>query len=209
MTKRYLLAALFLVLPFMAGTNVSHAADFLMDLKAKAEKVTSIQSRFTQEKHLSMFDEVLISEGSFAFQRPSSLRWEYTTPFKAGFLLTGNTGIEWDEAAQTKREFSLKSSPIMAMVAQQIMAWTTFDIAWLKSRYDITRTGTAPTILDLRPKGEGARKMLTRIIIRFAQDDTTIDSLELREVDEDFTRITFMDRAINTPLSDTLFTSVQ
>lgn len=155
MTKRYLLAALFLVLPFMAGTNVSHAADFLMDLKAKAEKVTSIQSRFTQEKHLSMFDEVLISEGSFAFQRPSSLRWEYTTPFKAGFLLTGNTGIEWDEAAQTKREFSLKSSPIMAMVAQQIMAWTTLILRGSKAAMISREPGRPRRSLTSAPKEKG------------------------------------------------------
>jgi len=206
---RYLLTLLSLALLILISPPKTFAEDIYTRLQIKAEKIHSIQSRFTQEKHLAMFDEVLISEGNFAFQRPASLRWEYIKPFQAGFILNKDKGIEWDEASGTQQEFTLNSSPIMSMVAKQIIAWTTFDIQWLKGRYDILLIRTSPTTLKLNPKAESAREMLSRIIVQFAPDDTTIDLLELHETDGDFTRIMFTTPSTNTSLPSTTFTSIK
>lgn len=202
---RVLLIAFCLLLPGHA-----HADNALLEtIRTKARTIESIASDFTQEKHLEMFDEVLISQGHFAFSRPDRLRWEYTAPFKAGFLLKGDKGTEWDDATGEQRDFTLSSSPAMGMIARQIMAWTTFDIDWLKSRYAIRRIHTSPLVLELKPQGETAKEFLAHLLVEFTPDGRAISQLELHETDGDFTRIFFTDQAINAPLSRNLFDEVR
>lgn len=200
-----LVCLLCFLLPQLAWANDA----ILSELQARAGTIQSISSSFTQEKHLSMFDEVMLSHGTFAFQRPSSLRWEYTSPFKTGFLLKEGAGTEWDEASGTERPFTTKSSPAMSMVASQIMAWTTFDIPWLRTRYDIKQLQADPTVLELYPKSAVAKEFLTHLVVTFSEDQSTVSVLELHETDGDFTRIRFTDTSINTPLPDTTFTSIR
>jgi outer membrane lipoprotein-sorting protein len=200
-----LVCLLCLLLPVHARADAS----VLDDLQCLAGAIRTISSSFTQEKHLALFDEVMVSKGDFAFQRPSSLRWEYTEPFRSGFLLKDGAGKEWDEASGTVRPFTVASSPTMSMVAEQIMAWTTFDIPWLQSRYEITQCGAAPVVLELRPKSETAREFLERIVVTFSADRTTVSELELHETDGDYTVIRFTGVRINAALPQTIFTSVR
>jgi len=181
----------------------------LSDLQRRAGGISTISCSFTQEKHLSLFDEVLLSEGKFIFERPSRLRWEYKSPFKSGFMLKDDSGIEWDEASGSQRPFTLQSSPAMSMVASQIMAWTTFDIPWLKSRYEIKQLSATPITLELRPLSDTAKKFLTRLVVSFSKDHNTVSVIELHEIDGDFTRIIFKNTQINTVIPESTFTSVR
>ncbi len=209
---RILTAIFLLAFPCMvwaAQSATETDKELLLLLQSEAEKIQSISSEFTQEKHLAMFDEILISTGYFAFKKPASLRWEYTVPFKAGFLLKDGEGTEWDDASDTQKAFTLQSNPAMSMVAKQIMAWTTFDIQWLQSRYEIKQISTSPAVLELIPRGEIAKEFLAHLIVRFGPDNASLSSLELHEIDGDFTRIVFTAPRINTALPNETFTSVQ
>ena len=207
MRATLMLLIILLPLPVLAGQAPTDAV--LAELKAKAGTIQSIESRFTQEKHLEMFDEILISTGCFAFRRPASLRWEYDTPFRTGFLLHGSSGIEWDEASGEQRDFTLETSPAMAMVARQIIAWTTFDIPWLRKRYAITLASNAPLTLVLRPLSTKAKEFISHIQVVFTPDKATIDTLDLVEPGGDYTHISFDAPQINAPLPDTAFTTVR
>ncbi|WP_207261045.1 outer membrane lipoprotein carrier protein LolA [Desulfovibrio sp. Huiquan2017] len=199
-----------LLLPVMAyGADAVPNQSLLNGMQARAASVVSIRSNFTEEKHLKMFDSVLVSKGVFAFRRPDSLRWEYTSPFRSGFLLSGGNGVEWDDTSDAVREVSVHSSPLVAMIAQQIMAWTTFDISWLEERYLIRQVSAHPLVLELHPRSELAKEFLANLVITFAEDGVVLHSLELHETDGDFTRISFDQSQLNTSLPDTTFTSVQ
>ncbi len=209
---RYIIAILCIALPLMAWAKQSTmepSKQLLVDLQLKAKQIQSISSPFTQEKHLEMFDEVLVSKGHFVFQKPANLRWEYVEPFRAGFLLSDGTGKEWDEVSNKERDFTLESSPAMSMVVSQIMAWTTFDLEWLESRYTIQQIGTTPVILKLRPRNDAAKEFLAYLTVTFAADSLTIDLLELHETDGDFTRISFDNPSINDLIADETFTTVR
>ena len=51
-------------------------ADTFEEIQAAAGKVTSLQARFVQEKHLPILTRPLVAKGYFVFQGPDSLRWE-------------------------------------------------------------------------------------------------------------------------------------
>ncbi len=200
---RYVLVILLLVIAPLTTSAAppAHTPDpaLLEELQRQSETVQSVSSRFTQEKHLAMFDKVLVSSGRFFFQRPATLRWEYTEPFSTGFELQGDKGVEWDDATKEKRPFTLESSPAMAMIAKQILAWTRFDRQWLESRYEIRQLEDKPVTLELRPRGKTAREFLAHITVTFAENLRTLESLVLHETDGDFTRITFHTTEANPP----------
>lgn len=203
------LFCILLPLTAWAGSEGSLPDQTLLDaLKSKAESVDRLACDFTQEKHLALFDDTLVSTGRFAFEKPDKLRWEYLAPFKSGFFLNGEAGREWDEATGASRDFTLDSSPAMAMLARQIMAWTTFDIRWLEEQYEMRVLQKGPVVFQLTPRDEAARQFISHMTVTFTPDGDALERMEIHEADGDFTRVLFAAPQVNAPLPEATFTQV-
>jgi outer membrane lipoprotein-sorting protein len=189
-----------------AGAQPSTDMDALLaGLAAQAQDIKTIQSPFVQRKRLAAFNTVLVTKGRFAFQRPGDLRWEYLEPARSGFVMSGGQGWQWDAQTGQRRAFTLASSPEMEAVASQVVAWTVFDLHWLRSRYAIAVAQAEPLTLRLTPTGQGIRRFLDHMLVQFQPRGRAIQSIELHELDGDWTRITFTDPRINGPLPPDTF----
>lgn len=177
----------------------------LRKIQERVATIETISSSFTQTKHLSMFDGDLVSTGKFLFGKPDRLRWEYLTPMVSGFALDGKKGLSWEGTTGTRKEFSLRSDPIMGVVAKQLLAWASFDLEQLSQQYSIELAGDAPTALKLTPKSNVVRNFLTDLVIEFSQSEDTLKQIELHEKGGDFTRIIFENTVVNGPISAKLF----
>lgn len=177
----------------------------LDQLRGKVATVETISSGFTQEKQLSVFDETIASKGRFLFCKPNKLRWEYLTPIVEGFALDGDSGVRWTDLSDTRTKFSLRSDPVMNVVAQQLLAWATFDLQWLSEEYDISLEDQSPLTLRLVPKREDVSMVLDHLIIEFSVTENTVRRVELHEHGSDFTRIVFEGATVNSPLDNSLF----
>ena len=80
--KQPLLLCIVLVFFFMSISSVQSSEQAPVSLQ-------SIQADFIQEKHLKILTHPLISTGTFTFQRPQSLRWEYKQPIQSILLMHG------------------------------------------------------------------------------------------------------------------------
>lgn len=202
-----LLACLLLVVPVRpaAAENTSELTEILQTLSTRAASITTISSRFTQEKRLSMFDSVLVSTGRFAYAKPDRLRWEYVTPIVEGFAISGSEGVRWSDSVERKQHFVLRQDPVMHIVAGQLLAWATFDLDRLRQEYDISCDSTAPVVLHLTPRSQDTRAVLQYLLIEFTPSQGTVARVELHEQGDDTTRIMFSDTAINQPLDPAVF----
>ncbi|CCO23428.1 LolA family protein [Maridesulfovibrio hydrothermalis] len=206
--KYYLLflCMLAIALPSSEGLAESNRQDlFLQSLEAKSEKINSIASNFTQQSYISLFEDTISSKGKFTFSRPDNLRWEYTAPFVSGFLLKGKTGLRWDAAGDKATPFSTDNSPEMAVISEQILAWTTMNISWLDSVYTIKVTNYSPAVMELTPRSALAKDFLSLIKIFFSPDATHLQGIELHVPGGDYTKINFSDIEINGVLPDGIF----
>ncbi len=202
----FLLAGLSVILTsaeIFADTNRQDS--FLAQLSEKAKSVESISSDFVQQSFISLFKDKVESKGHFTFSRPDNLRWEYSAPFASGFLIKGSKGLRWDEAAENPTPFNIDNAPDMAIISEQILAWTTMDIDWLKSRYDITITSYRPAVMELKPKSEKAAELMNLIKIFFSDDASHLKAIELHEPGDDYTRIDFRNVKINSSLPAGIF----
>ncbi len=208
MIKR-LFPALLLVLLAPAAARPAPGTELLNALRQEASRTRTIACDFVQETHMALFDEVVSSEGKFFFKRPDMVRWEYTNPFSSGFVMQGEKGREWDEATGQVRNFTASGSPQMAVVTKQIVAWTTFDIQWLETQYDIQAEAHPAPHLRLTPRGKTVRSFIQHLDFYFSKDRSVLKRIELHSPDGDFTRIRFSNHRINGDLTDTTFTVAQ
>ncbi len=187
------------------GTVSAHLdAQILDSLKKEAEKIQTICSKFIQKKHLAMFEKTLRSQGKFYYQSPDCLRWEYTSPYEQGFALCGESGLEWNEISGEK-EINTAGNPLWRTLAEQLIAWSRLDVDRLREKYEIAVREKSPLVLELVPRTEAMRGVISRLVLHMAEKRGVIREISFFEPDGDNTRIEFKDTQTNVSLPEGIF----
>jgi outer membrane lipoprotein-sorting protein len=185
-------------------TPLGNAALFA-SLERTAGSVQTLASDFVQEKYLGMFKTVLSSKGRFYFSKPDLLRWELTAPVASGFVLKGEQGRRWHERTGRTENFQISQEPIMKLVSDQLFAWARADFTWLEKEYRISVLSESPVALRLEPRSAAIAGFLHHLLINFSADGRYVRNVELHEQDGDYTRINFLNTAVNKPLPADIF----
>ncbi len=118
------------------------------------EKTQDFTAEFRQEYLYKSFNRTVVSTGTVAFQKPAKMRWEYLTPSKRSFVLSGDRIYTLDPEAQTLTKAALPTSELSASVT---FLW---GKGKLGDEFDISRTECKEclgTLLTLVPKKPDAR----------------------------------------------------
>jgi outer membrane lipoprotein-sorting protein len=174
-------------------------------IAAGASAVQTLSSDFSQEKHLSMLKEPLISIGKFAYEKPDRLYWEIVKPSPMGFVVQGDKAKRWSGDPRVTETLEIDQDPMIRAIVEQVFAWTRADFTRLEKRYRITVREESPYLLTLIPLSFQEKKFLVYITIAFSEDWTHVRSVELHEKDGDFTRIRFLNTLLNSSLPQDLF----
>ena len=164
------------------------------------ERTQDFTADFKQEYLYKTFNRTVVSTGTVAFQKPAKMRWEYLTPSKRTFVLSGERIYALDPEAQTLTKAALPSSQLSASVT---FLW---GKGKLPDEFDISRTECKEclgTLLTLVPKKPDARFREVQLDIdpRSAQVHRSI------VIDPDGSRnaITFSDLRMNVGLAKDTF----
>ncbi len=182
-----LVASLLLVASALAGD--SSVDDFIAKVKKGMSGVKTTRGHFKQTKKLAIFNDDVVSLGSFSLDRPDKLRWEVRSPFRSVLVITGDRGARWNENMTKVERFALADKPGIDVAVKQMFAW-------YSGRFDEIRS-FEPTIeqdghtIALVPKNEKLREVLSRITIHFVPSFATIESIALEEKGGDRTDIAF------------------
>ena len=118
------------------------------------EKTQDFTADFRQEYLYRSFNRTVVSTGTVAFQKPAKMRWEYLTPSKRSFVLSGDRIYALDPEAQTLTKGTLSASQLSASVT---FLW---GRGKLTDEFEISRTECKEclgTLLTLVPKKPDAR----------------------------------------------------
>jgi len=131
------------------------------DVKALVDRMQGFYERthdftadFEQEYLYRTFNRTVVSTGTVAFQKPAKMRWEYLTPSKRTFVLSGERIYALDPEAQTLTKGALPTSQLSASVT---FLW---GKGKLGDEFDISKTECkecSGTLLTLVPKKPDAR----------------------------------------------------
>ncbi len=166
-------------------------------------RLESVQAEFIQEKQLPILIRPLVSRGTFVFQAPASLRWEYQTPIHSILLMHDGRTRKFIKQHDRFVEEQGMGVDAMAIVIQEITGW-------LDGRITDTATFKVEAeqagLIILTPKEAALAKIISRIELRLADQSGLMESVTLYEGPESLTRLVFSQAVLNAKIPAVTFT---
>ncbi|MCB2206693.1 MAG: outer membrane lipoprotein carrier protein LolA [Bacteroidetes bacterium] len=172
-------------------------------IKAYASETHSIKSDFTQEKHLTMLEEVLVSEGHFIFQKENSVLWEYEKPIDYAIIVFNGKFTIRD--GQKIQAYDIESNRMFKEINHMIITSVSGDFL---DNPDFERTyfeNESFYLVRLSPVKPEVNNMLSTIEIYFDKNNISVAQVRFVEPGDDFTLIKFYNRVFNSDIPTEAF----
>ncbi|RYE89557.1 MAG: outer membrane lipoprotein carrier protein LolA [Cytophagaceae bacterium] len=182
---------------------VTDASAFRTNYAKAAAKTQSIKSSFHQEKNMSMLSEKISSDGLFYFKKNNKVRMEYTKPYKYLLVINGDKILIQDQ--QKRKVYSAGDNKLFKVINNVIIDCVQGKALDSKDFTTKIYESDKGYCLDLVPQAKEMHKLFTTIRLFIGKDDFAIDQLEMHESMGDTTLITFVDKQLNTAISDEVF----
>lgn len=196
--KRCITLLLFSFLLSIAGKSAA-------DQSSEPTQVSlhSIQADFVQEKHLKILKQPIISTGTFTFQRPQSLRWEYKNPIRSILLLHDGKVQKFVE-----REGHLLTDEGMQFGSMQVVLTEISN--WLEGNFTENTLFNVlrPSVKTVRltPKNKELAGLISSIELTLADQQGNLDEIIIYEGADSYTRMRFGNRVLNEEVPVSVFT---
>jgi len=172
---------------------------FKEKLETISRSTQSIACDFIQEKELVVLSEKIISKGVFFFKKDNNIRWEYIQPYR--YLIIISNGQLFTRDDKNQKLYDIESNKMFQEMNKFISGCIQGDI--LKNEKDYTATyfeSSVNYLVKLIPRDEKMRQMLNEVHIWFDKNDPTVSGLKMIESGEDYTKITFTNKKLNTEI---------
>jgi outer membrane lipoprotein-sorting protein len=185
-------------------TEMKNPASFKEKFAAIAQKTTTIEAGFIQEKNLSVLSEKIMTKGRFLFKKKNKLRWEYTDPFH--YLIILNNGKIYIQDEEKKNTLDIRSNKMFAEINAIILGSVQGNLfndekKFLPSFFEYKGN----YLVKLKLLNPNMKEFLSEIRIYFDGNDLSVTRIEMHESSGDFTKIDFTGKKINTDIPDEKF----
>ena len=203
----------FLIIGIASLTSVAEAQSSLSPLdnpdsfRKKLEQMSTqtnaIRAQFKQEKYMDILSNTIQSEGEILFRKPNLLKWAYHQPFQYTIVLDGKEIKVKDE--EKTNTFNITSSKVFKQVNDLIVSSVNGKILQ-EDKFDIDYFQDAKNFVAfMEPREEQMKKFVSKIELFFDKNDFTVNKIILREPNADYTLIQFLNKKINSSISDEEF----
>jgi outer membrane lipoprotein-sorting protein len=173
---------------------VANPRPILQNLQRKMASVESVYLDFTQERHLQLFSEPLISKGVMLIERPDQIRWETTGPFQSILLGDKKSVAQFEKTDGDGKWEKLKLGfpQMLQRVMEQMSLMNQGKLDALTGDYTISvATNSSVAVMTLVPKDKNAREILSSLEVKMKPDFSATREVVMHEPNGDFTRIIF------------------
>jgi outer membrane lipoprotein-sorting protein len=185
-------------------TIMKNPQQFRRSLAETTQATNTIESKFIQEKNLSVISEKIITRGKFYFKKENKLRWEYTDPFRYLIIMNGDKVLIKDEKKENR--FDAASNKIFTEINSIMVGSIRGTILNENKKYKIDfHESSEFNLVKLSPLSQQLKGYISEIRIFFNKENYAVSRLEIEEPSGDFTKIEFPGLKINTPVSDENF----
>lgn len=182
MMKRWMLLALFALVPCIAG------AFSLDQLQAQLRAQPIVRGHFTQQKFLRSLPQPLTSRGDFTLAQGKGLLWKLTSPFEQDLRITPQ-GI-----AKRDAQGAWQALPQQMGASREVgifLAVLAGDTHGLQENFDISLAGDARAwTMTMKPSSALLGQIFEAIVI---QGGALVQRIELRETQGDRTVLQLQD----------------
>lgn len=173
-------------------------------LKKEAVAISSLESDFTQEKYLDVFQEKILSKGRFYYRKESKIRMDYTSPVDYQIVINGQKLKIVSEGKSNV--VNLGSNRMMNEMKGMLAACMIGDLSSITSAYKLDYYETpALYVVKIRPVSKSIQAYIAEIVISIDKKDMSVQTLRLAENAKDYTEYHFTNKKQNTLGSDEKF----
>lgn len=168
---------------------------------AKNKTIKTMQTAFTQRKHLEFMSNDIETKGKMFFSAPDRLNWQYTTPYQYQIVfqkdqIKVNDAGKVSQMKADNKIFKKINNLIVSTVSGNMFDQKEFAVTLYNEGKD--------TKAQLQPKDKTLLKYIKEIHLFFSSD-ASVDRVKLIEPTDDYTEITFTHKQFNTPIDDSVF----
>jgi len=166
-------------------------------------QLRSVQADFIQEKHLKILARPIVSTGTFTFQAPQSLRWEYKTTIHSVLLLHNGRMKKFIE-----KDGRLVEAKAMAMDTMQVVLGQISN--WLDGRFSegdmfgVTKIDEHTVLLTA--KDDALAALISKIELKLADQKGLLDKVTIFEGPDSYTSMTFKNAVLDREAPVSVFT---
>lgn len=185
--------------------NASEIAAFKEKVIASAKATQTIKTDFVQYKHLDFLADDVKTSGKMVFKAPGLVKWEYTNPyqysviFKEDQLLINDGGTKSKVDIGNSKLFKKLNQLIVNSVKGNMFNDSDFTVSFYKS----SKYNKAVFI----PKDKKIASYIASFELLFNKNDAQVFEVKMVEPSQDFTRIIFSNRTLNTTINDSVFSN--
>ena len=177
--------------------------EFKARLEQSAAGTSSIESNFTQVKHLDIFDEDITSKGKFYYRAEGKICLDYTTP--VGYLIVINGEKIKIESDGKKNVMSLKDNAMMKEMRGMLAACFSGNLSDM-SGYKMDVTEDAKTYyVTITPASKSIQEYIKSFMVNMDKTDMSVARLRIQESATDYTDYLFSNKKFNTLTDDSKF----
>ncbi len=183
--------------------NASEVATFKEKVITTSKATKTIKTDFTQYKHLDFLADDVKTSGKMVFKAPNLVKWEYTKPytysviFKEEQLLINDGGTKSKVDIGNSKLFKKLNELIVNSVKGNMFNDDDFTVTFYKA----SKYHKAVFI----PKDKKIAGYIASFELLFNKDDAQVYEVKMVEPSQDFTRIVFSNRNLNTAVIDEVF----
>jgi len=184
----------------LTGTDIK--TEFLKKYSEANKNINSIKSNFTQEHHLEIMEEPIVSTGVFYYKKPGLMKWDQLAPTPYYFIVNGDKVIKFD--GKKRKELSV-NSPQVSYFKNFIMGTvdgSLFESTQFESTF--TKSGNQIHVL-LNPLEKQLKKRIEKIELTFNESELTLLGLTIFEAGGDKMIIAFSKQKFNTITDNAIF----
>ena len=210
--RRYLtlvlcsLLTLVVSLPLQAQKTVTGAQrdEMIRRIGQAASELSSLSCDFVQVKQLSLLNDKLTSRGKMYYKAPSSLRWEYTTPYAYTFVLSGTKVLI--KSGTQKNVIDTGSSRLFQEIARLMMGTVTGKCLSGSDSFEVElQVNGQEWVARMVPRKKELKRMFASVALYFDATRAVVNKVRITESSGDDTLITLSHVVTGKELPHALF----
>lgn len=185
-----------------AGYKALTDAEKKAFIETMSNTIQSVQCTFKQEKKSALLNETAVSEGVMYFKKPSSLRWEYTSPTPSTVVMYDGkvTVSDANGGSQAKKGRMFRE---LATIIANVVSGKEFESEKnFKTQYYSNATSYW---IKMTPATRRLKAFFNHIELTVDKARQVAVKMYMDEKEGDSTLITFSNHKVNVAIDDKMF----
>ena len=184
--------------------TAAEVVTFKERVATNTQSLHSLESTFTQTKHLDYLAHDIKSTGKLYFKSPDKIRWEYITP-EAYIVIFDNQKMQVDDGS-SKKDIDLAANRrlkgLNGLLAGTVQGGNIFDENQFDISYHRDGQGYSATLV---PKDRALTRYIKQVELAFDSHTFFVKQVKIIDPSLDYTLISFGDQRKNASLPDDKF----